>query len=377
MHFLIDENLPAANTLFGSCNGEQQQLSFYSGRSIGAAQLAAAEVLLVRSVTRVDHALLDRAPNLRFVGTATIGTDHVDTFALAERNIGFANAAGCNAIAVGEYVLSAALCVAERTKVDWRSKRALVVGAGNTGMQVAQRLAALGMQVAFIDPPLQAAGVGLAYSDWSHLGSFDLVTCHVPLTKKGDNSTWHLLNEAKITALKPGATLINASRGAVVANQPLLKRLQEQGDLHVVLDVWEEEPKVNVDLVNLVAVATPHIAGHSMEGKIRGSFRLYEALHRHFNWCCAPLQEQAVLPPALLDTQHIYQPLGQTDISRLVHGVYNIIEDDREFRKHGLTVAGFDQLRKEYRLRRELSAQRISGSPAALAQLQQLGFRIT
>lgn len=377
MHFLIDENLPAANTLFGACNGEQQQLSFYSGRSIGDAQLAAAEVLLVRSVTRIDDALLDRAPNLRFVGTATIGTDHVDTFALAERNIGFANAAGCNAIAVGEYVLSAALYVAERATIDWRGKRALVVGAGNTGMQVARRLTALGMQVAFIDPPLQRAGVALAYSDWSELGSFDLVSCHVPLTKIGDDNTWHLLDEAKIEALMPGATLINASRGGVVANQPLLKRMQARGDLHVVLDVWEEEPKVNADLVNLVAIATPHIAGHSVEGKIRGSFRLYEALHRHFNWCCTTIEEQAVLPPALADTQHIHQPLAQTDISRLVHGVYNIIEDDREFRKHGLTVTGFDQLRKEYRLRRELSAQRISGSPTALAQLQQLGFRIT
>lgn len=377
MRFLIDENLPAVNTLFATCNGEQQHLSFFSGRNISAAQLAAAEVLLLRSVTVVDNTLLDQAPDLKFVGTATIGTDHIDTFALAERDIGFANAASCNAIAVGEYVLSAALLVAERAKIDWRGKRGLIVGAGNTGMQVAQRLTALGMQIAFIDPPLQRAGVALAYSDWSELATFDFVSCHVPLTKTGNDSTWHLLDEAKIANLKAGVTLVNASRGAVVANQPLRQRMQQRADMHLVLDVWEEEPNVDADLVNLVAIATPHIAGHSIEGKIRGSFLLYKALYRYFNWTSAPIDEHTVLPPALSNTKYISHSLTQADISQLVHGVYNISEDDRLFRKHGLTAVGFDQLRKEYRLRRELSAQRVSGSPLVLEQLQGLGFRVT
>lgn len=379
MRFLIDENLPAAEQLFRELNGEAQQLRFFSGRTIAANELADAEVLLVRSVTQVNEALLAQAPQLKFVGTATIGTDHIDEFALLERNIGLANAAGCNAIAVGEYVLAAVLHIAEAENIALAGARALVVGAGNTGQQTAQRLAALGMQVFYYDPPRQQRGDSLAfpYTDLTELQRFAVISLHVPLTLTGSHKTQHLFAAPELHQLAANTILVNASRGPVVANEALLMRLKAPETLHVALDVWEHEPKVNAELVAAVAIATPHIAGHSIEGKLRGTFQLYQALHRYFAWSPEQWQLADILPTGLAHSAEFKFPLRQTILNQLVQQVYSVAEDDALFREQGLTPTGFDRLRKTYRLRRELSALRVKTTAEGQAVLTALGFNQT
>lgn len=376
MNFLIDQNLPAAKELFAA-HGE---LHFFEGRELLAELLAEAEVLLIRSVTRIDAEVIAKAPKLKFVGTATIGTDHMDLPALDQSGITHANAAGCNAIAVGEYVLSAALAVAQKHGLRWHGKHALIVGAGNTGVEAGKRLAALGMHVSYIDPIQQELGSQLRFTSWEHLREFDLISFHVPMEYSGPLATWHLMDAERIERLKPGATLINASRGAVVDNRALYRRLNLSNDLHVVFDVWEGEPEVIVELVPLVDFATPHIAGHSIEGKIRGTYHLYTQLYKLFKFAGPLLPENSVLPGFTGEPITIPDRFDETDIVQWVHRVYPIDQDDSDFRQDGLTAAGFDRLRKEYALRRELWSQVLLCSPENISkqqkQLTELGFTV-
>ncbi len=376
MNFLIDKNLPAAQELLS----EYGELHFFEGRELPSELLAEAEILLIRSVTQISEAILSQAPKLKFVGTATIGTDHVDLSALAARNITFANAAGCNAVAVGEYVLSAAFAVAHEHQLTLQGKRALIVGAGNTGSEVGARLSALGMEVAYIDPIKQEAGADVEFSDWQQLHQFDLISLHVPMQKHGEYTTWHLLDAERINRLKPGTLLVNASRGAVVDNQALYQRLQTQDDIYVVLDVWEGEPDVLTELVALVDIATPHIAGHSIEGKIRGTYRLYTQLHAHFGFATPILPERNVLPGFCDEEIYVASDYTEADIGQWVQKVYPVVQDDSSFRQNGLTALGFDKLRKEYALRRELWSQVLVCSPNCSGkqqkQLEALGFSI-
>ncbi|EGN76304.1 phosphoglycerate dehydrogenase-like oxidoreductase [Idiomarina sp. A28L] len=376
MNFLIDQNLPAAKELFS----EFGALHFYEGRELPSELLAEAEILLIRSVTKITEEVLAKAPKLKFVGTATIGTDHMDLNALAARNITFANAAGCNAVAVGEYVLSAALAVSLKHQFSWHGKRALVIGAGNTGSEAGKRLAALGMQVAYIDPIKQEAGTDIEFSSWQQLAEFDLVTCHVPMQRTGPFTTWHLFNTERLNTLKPGALLVNASRGAVVDNDALYQRLQRAKDIYVALDVWEGEPKVMRELVPLVDIATPHIAGHSIEGKIRGTYRLYLQLHELLNLPAPIIPERRVLPGFADGTIEISRDYTEADIIRWVNNIYAIDQDDSNFRRDGLSATGFDKLRKEYALRRELWSQILVCAPECSEkqqkQLEALGFSV-
>lgn len=380
MKLLIDKNLPKATELFASAfnSASAGELVFYSDRQPPAAELADCDVLLIRSVTKVDAELLAQAPKLKFVGTATIGTDHVDQAALAARGIQFVSAPGCNAIAVGEYILAALLAVLFKGQVgsglagsagSGANLNAVILGAGHTGSQVCQRLLALGMAVTVIDPPRQAAGLpapaGTEYGDWTALAQADIVSCHVPLTHDGEHATYHLFTATELEQLKSTVIFCNASRGPVVKAADLFAWKLKRPDAKLVLDVWEHEPAVNPDLVAVTEIATPHIAGHSIEGKIRGTYQLYQ------QWCAwqdiePALDLNAVLPTELvldlaldlvLETSASEISLAQ--VTDWVAAVYPVRDDDQAFRQQGMTPAGFDQLRKNYRFRRELSAARV------------------
>ncbi|MCC5854412.1 MAG: 4-phosphoerythronate dehydrogenase [Idiomarina sp.] len=370
MHFLIDENLPNAAELLGP-HGE---VSTFTGRMPPANQLANADVLFIRSVTPVDRALLAQAPCLKMIGTATIGMEHVDQAALSERGVFFTSAPGSNACSVGEYVLTAVLTVAQEQGIELARKEALIIGAGHTGSQVMKRLQALGMQVSVIDPLRQQVGDELPYVDWAELGRFDLVSCHVPFVSTGRHSTHHLLNAERLKALKTNCLLVNASRGAVVDNQALLHRLTDGASLQVVLDVWEGEPSILAPLVPKVAIATPHIAGHSIEGKLRGVYHLYAAAYEYFNWQTKKQDELSILPARAEKMVQVEGILGQADIAQLCQSVYPVRSDDHDFRMDGLTPDGFDRLRRNYPLRREFSSLAVRAPSGLHARILDLGF---
>ena len=236
-----------------------------------------ADLLLVRSVTQVNRALLEGS-RVRFVGTCTIGTDNLDLDYFAEVGIVWSSAPGCNARGVVDYVLGSVLTLAEREGVDPAARVYGVVGAGQVGWRLVNLLRGLGWHVRVCDPPRQAAEGGDFDSLEHIIDECYVISLHTPL----DASTRHLFDTTRLAALKPGTWLINASRGAVVDNAALRSLLPQRPDLKVVLDVLEGEPQADVELAALCQLATPHIAGYSLDGKLRGTAQIYQA-------CCRAL----------------------------------------------------------------------------------------
>lgn len=374
MNFLVDENIPLAQEVFDA----QGKVTVFSGRQPAAAVLAETEVLLVRSVTQVNERLLQQAPKLKFVGTATIGTEHVDVEALQQRGTGFASAPGANADSVGEYVLTAVLALAEQQDWQLAGRRVAIVGAGNTGMATGKRLAALGMQVGYYDPPLQEQGNREAsYLTWAEVLQADVISLHVPL-QHGRYKTKHLLAHKELAQLRSSQVLINASRGAVINNQALLQR-QQKKPLWLVLDVWEGEPEILKPLLEKVAIATPHIAGYSLNGKVRATQMLYQACARYFGWQKAEPEWRKLMPDLRAESWHCDTTLSQQQVAHWALENYPIWRDDKMMREQGTDAQGFDTLRKEYPPRYELISRQLECSISSHAErmrLQQLGFNL-
>ncbi len=276
LSLVVDANIPFARTAFSAFG----DVAVLPGVDITREAVEGADVLIVRSVTRVDRSLVQHS-GVRFVGTATIGTDHIDLPYLTGRGIAFASAPGSNAESVVEYVLAALLTLAVRHDRPLRGLTAGVVGVGNVGRRLAPRLRALGMDVLLCDPPraLEEGAEAFVVLE-TVLEKADLVSLHVPLVLEGPDATQHLLNQKTLARMKNGAWLVNAARGAVVDNAALLEAL-ERGPLGAaVLDVWENEPTPLPALVARADLATPHIAGYSFDGKVAGTVEMVRALER-------------------------------------------------------------------------------------------------
>lgn len=351
MKIIVDENMPYAKALFADIG----EVTAVDGRTLTATQVADADVLLVRSVTQVNAQLLAQNQRIGFVGSATIGTDHIDLGYLAERNINFANAPGCNATAVGEYAFIAMLELAQRYGVNIKDKVVGIVGAGNTGSAFAHCLQAYGVKVLFNDPILALSRPDDFVSLDELIAQCDVVSLHVPLTLAGPFATHHLFDQARLESLKSGTWLFNCCRGEVIDNQALINVKQQGADIKLVLDVWEGEPQPMLELVKLAEIATPHIAGYSLEGKARGTFMLYQEL---MNYLCRPATQSltALLPDFKYQQINLRHELMQYDLLQLARQVYDVRDDDYLFRQVGVNSNGFDQMRKNHRHRREFSA---------------------
>ncbi|MFQ0833726.1 4-phosphoerythronate dehydrogenase PdxB [Citrobacter gillenii] len=370
MKILVDENMPYARELFSRLG----EVKAVPGRPIPVAELDDADALMVRSVTKVNEALLGGKP-VKFVGTATAGTDHVDEAWLAQSEIGFSAAPGCNAIAVVEYVFSALLMLAERDGFALADRTVGIVGVGNVGARLQARLEALGIRTLLCDPPRADRGDEGDFRSLNELVEHaDVLTFHTPLFKNGPYKTLHLADEALIGRLKPGTILINACRGPVIDNTALLSRLNAGQHLSVVLDVWEGEPDLNVALLEKADIGTAHIAGYTLEGKARGTTQVFEAYSKFIG------REQHVALSTLLPAPEfgritLHGPLDQPTLKRLVHLVYDVRRDDAPLRKVAGIPGEFDKLRKNYLERREWSSLYVMCDDAAAATLLcKLGF---
>jgi len=367
---LVDENMPYARELFSRLG----EVKAVPGRPIPVAELDGADALMVRSVTKVNASLLT-GKSVKFVGTATAGTDHVDEAWLQQAEIGFSAAPGCNAIAVVEYVFSSLLMLAERDGFSLHDRTVGIVGVGNVGRRLQARLEALGIKTLLCDPPRADRGDEGDFRSLDELVQHaDILTFHTPLFKDGPYKTRHLADEKLIRSLKPGTILINACRGAVVDNTALLTCLNEGQKLSVVLDVWEGEPELNVELLQKVDIGTPHIAGYTLEGKARGTTQVFEAYSKFIG------HEQHIALDTLLPTPEfgritLHGSLDQPTLKRLVHLVYDVRRDDAPLRKVAGIPGEFDKLRKNYLERREWSSLYvICDDASAAALLCKLGF---
>lgn len=379
MHILADENIPLVDEFFAGF-GEIRRMP---GRSINRAALENVDVLLVRSVTRVDREMLEGSA-VRFVGTCTIGTDHLDLDYFEQAGIEWASAPGCNARGVVDYVLGSLLVLSEVRGEALARRRFGVVGAGEVGGRLLEVLRGLGWDVRVCDPPRQVREAGDFVSLDEILAECDVISLHTPLTLGGDWPTFHLFDQARLSRLRPGTWLINASRGAVVDNAALRDLLLQRPDLEAVLDVWEGEPQVDVALAGLCRIATPHIAGYSLDGKLRGTAQIYAAL------CAARGVEPAIelaqlMPgPALTELAFASSAEPAEMLATLCRAVYDPRRDDADFRRSLLgdeaqRRAGFDLLRKQYPPRREIDGLkvRIGGHNPALATIvEALGARL-
>jgi erythronate-4-phosphate dehydrogenase len=380
MRIIADENIPCVAKAFASLG----DVTLLPGRGMQAEQVHAADVLLVRSVTRVDARLL-AGSNVQFVGSATIGFDHVDRAYLQQQGIGFSTAPGSNATSAAEYVVSALLALAVQQGFDPAGRTVGIIGCGNVGSRVRQKLAALGMNCLVNDPPLQAQGGHDDFVDLDTVLQADVITVHVPYTREGPYPTHHLVDAALLERLRPGAVFINTARGAVADNAALDQLLESRSDLSVVLDVWEGEPDISMTLLEKVQLGTPHIAGYSLDGKLRGTEMIYRAACAHFG---RSLLWQAAddLPAGLsLDLRELRPAPLLVKLQAAVFACYDIRRDDASLRQQLALPAAdrpsrFDRLRKEYPVRREFPQARIvTGDPdgEAARTLAALGFCVT
>ncbi len=376
MIILADENIPYAREAFA----ELGTVKTAPGREIDRAMLAEAGMLLVRSITKVNAGLLDGTP-VEFVGTATIGEDHIDRDYLAAQGIGFSSAPGCNAVSVGEYIVGALLVLAEKHDLELAQLKLGIVGVGNVGGRVLERAEALGMTCVLHDPPLAESAGGSRYASLDAILACDIVTFHVPLLRNGPYPTWHLADAAFLSGLAPSAILINTSRGPVVDNAALEEALVRGRLRGAVLDVWEGEPEVDARLLQAADIATPHIAGYSFDGKVNGTLQIYQAACRHLgvapDWDPGPLLPPPPCPVLTCDSG------DPTALAGAVKAVYDIMGDDAALRAvleipEAGRASAFDGLRKNYPDRREFSNTLIEIDPADAALealLAGIGFR--
>jgi erythronate-4-phosphate dehydrogenase len=373
MKIIADSNIPFVAECFSSIG----EVEVVSGREITPDVVADADVLLVRSVTQVDSDLLAES-GVRFVGSATIGFDHIDIDFLREHNIGFASAPGSNANSTAEYVIAALLSVAKERKIQLEGMSLGIVGVGNVGSRVEKKAKGLGMKVLLNDPPLQRSRTKRAsanavlvrdgdrkYQPIEELYECDFITLHTPLTFEGKDRTFHLADERFFKSLKKRCVFVNTSRGGVV-DTVALKAAIKSGRLEAaVLDVWEDEPNIDTELLEMVDIGTPHIAGYSLDGKVAGMIVIYKTACKYFgleakfgmeSFLSAPVVPELKINPRVAIEQDVLQ--------EAVEKIYDIKKDDSDLRWILDKPAGkrgkfFDDLRKSYPVRREFQNTRI------------------
>ncbi|MFV0574021.1 MAG: 4-phosphoerythronate dehydrogenase [Vibrio sp.] len=392
MKIVIDENMPYAEALFSQLG----EVEMKAGRTLSADDLIDVDALMIRSVTKVNAELLAKANKLKFVGTATAGMDHVDQVLLKEKGIAFTSAPGCNKVGVAEYVISSLLVMAQQQGFSIFDKTVGIVGMGQVGTYLNQCLQAIGIKTLINDPPKQAEGDSRNFTDLATLlAESDVISLHTPITKDGEWPTHHLIAEKELTALRGDQILINAARGPVVDNQALKARLQKTDGFTAVLDVFEQEPCVDLELLPLLTFATPHIAGYGLEGKARGTTIIFNRFCEFLgNGLTANPDELLPIAPV----PHVQLMQGWTNESdknqALLHNltqlIYDVRHDDALFRREinhadkTIQAKAFDRMRKEYWDRREYSAITLGLYSRAkqhqneninLMPLQELGFK--
>ncbi|OHB60200.1 MAG: hypothetical protein A2167_06025 [Planctomycetes bacterium RBG_13_46_10] len=374
MKIIADENIPFVKDCFSSTG----DCLAVSGRQITPEILKDADVLLVRSITKVDKDLLD-GTNVKFVGTATIGFEHIDIDYLAEKNVGFASAPGSNANSVAEYMASALLNLAEEYEFSLAQKSIGIVGVGNVGSKVEKKAQALGMKVVLNDPPLKRQTGNEKYRPLEGIFDCDIVTLHTPLSFEGIDKTYHLANEEFFKALKKDVIFFNTCRGGVHKTTDLKNAVTSGKIKACVLDVWENEPNIDIELVEMVDFGTPHIAGYSYDGKVAGMIMIYNAFCKHFG-----IEPEFTAKDFLPKPAHPVIPAqaGIQSLLSVVNTLYDIKKDDEKLRqiikepaeKRG---AYFDNLRKNYHIRREFQNTVVSIEDDGLKNIfAGLGFRL-
>lgn len=356
---------------------EKAEVLYKPGAQIKHKDLLNADALLIRTRTHCDKALLEGS-RVSFIASATIGYDHIDTDYCNSAGIKWTNAPGCNSFSVQQYLVSTLLYLAVKRGLDLKGMTLGVVGVGNVGKKVKKAGEALGMKVLLNDPPRsrEEGPEGFVSLD-TLLEEAQILSLHVPLNRGGADNTFHLVGNDFISKCRKDAILINTSRGAVVDEVALMDGLKSSRLSDVVLDVFENEPRINPGLLEAISLATPHIAGYSLDGKANGTAMSVRALSKHFglgldHWEAAnlPVPQQTEL---FADASREGETTLLWDLYRQS---YDVSSDDRRLRSQPEL---FEQLRGDYPFRREAGAYAIrlfQGYPELRLVLEKLGFSV-
>lgn len=369
MKIVADKDIYCVEEFFSS-HGKLQLLP---GQQIKTEHLVDADVLLVRTVTKIDDGLI-KDTSLRFIASASSGIDHINAAALKENNIHFSHAPGCNANAVADYFFSTLAWLALNKNRDWQNSSVGIIGAGQVGGNLARKLMAMGMKVLIHDPFLpESHALANAFSPLSDVIAQDIVTLHTPLTRAGNYPTCQLLDAQMLALLKEGAVLVNASRGEVVDNAALMTLLESRKDLSVVLDVWENEPEINSALAGKVAIATPHIAGYSLNGKLNATRAIHAEFCQYFNRPKISVGNKN--KKALLNFKYFSDE--KELFNRLLQQAYPVENDFLnidESTDQNECMTQFDAARSNYVFRQEISDYRINQADISANLVRKLGI---
>jgi erythronate-4-phosphate dehydrogenase len=394
MKLVIDERIPFIRGILEPF----ADVLYLPGAGIRREQLIDADGMIIRTRTPCTRELLEGTP-VRFIATATIGYDHIDTGWCDEAGIRWTNAPGCNSGSVAQYIAAALAVVATEKQINLEGKTLGIIGVGHVGSKVQRVGEALGMQVLLNDPPRARAEGPQSFTDLNTLlRQSDIVTLHIPLNRTGPDKTLHLVNDQFLDQLKPGVILINTARGEVLDEAAVLRwtadcrqptaetpsvtrhaslvtghRSLVTGHRSLVIDTWPHEPLINHQLLRNTWIATPHIAGYSLDGKQNATKMVVEAVAKHFGFT---IYDLPFTGHRSLVTGHRSLVTGHRSLVTVfdhILSTYDILADDRRLRESPET---FEEQRNKYPVRREFSAWRIKPFPSGKTgrTLQLLGF---
>ncbi|MDQ6963129.1 MAG: 4-phosphoerythronate dehydrogenase [Mariprofundaceae bacterium] len=351
LKIVADAHVWGVEDAFASFAGYDVDLNVLEAAHIDSHCLHDADVLISRSSVKINKTLLNDT-KLRFVGTATVGDDHVDQGFLAAQGIEFASAAGSSTASVLEYMLSALLYMKQKKQWHWHEQTIGIIGVGRIGSAVASLAEQLGIHILLCDPPrMRQENLNTFVSMQEVLEGADILTIHTPLQHDGLDATWHLLNSKNIMCFQ-GHTLINAARGGVLSQDALLSWLNDSDDHGAILDCWEHEPNIAAQLLKHsgLLLGTAHIAGHSLDGKAANTYYVYQAL-------CAHLGVEPSWQPDLVDVSSSFKHVDHQMRYQDVMHCYDIEQDFVQLRRCAMLSSTqladqFKKIRRHYPVRR-------------------------
>ncbi len=375
MKIIADNKIPFLKGVLDSC----ADVEYLSPSAITKDAVKDADALIIRTRTKCGESLLDGS-KVKFIATATIGFDHIDTEYCKSRGIEWVNAPGCNSSSVRQYLLAALLSIAGKYNLKLSDMTIGIVGVGNVGSKIESAARLLGMKVLLNDPPRARAEGELKFASMDEIfSSADIVTLHVPLNKTGEDKTLHYADEKFFGKFKKPVIFINSSRGEVTNSGALKKAISGGRVISAVIDVWENEPGIDLELLRMADIATPHIAGYSSDGKANGTSVCVNAVNKYFNlglpigWY--PPDIPFPVNSNLIEIDCAGLTIQQICSIAVLH-TYNIFEDDDALKKN---PENFEKLRDYYRVRREFQAYSIkikNSNPEINNCLTALGFNI-
>ena len=372
MKIVADDKIPFLRGLLDPF----AEVVYKPGHLIDKESVKDADALIIRTRTHCNEELL-KDSKVKIIATATIGYDHIDTQWCEANGIIWKNAPGCNSGSVMQYITSVLVYLSRKHGFKFEDKTLGVIGVGNVGRKIVKVGEALGMRVVMNDPPFvkQHGPCGFISLE-GLLREADIISLHVPLSYEGEYKTYHLFEDEIFKNVLPGSVLINSSRGEVVDGNNLLKYIENKQLKSGVLDVWENEPDIDVSLLKKLDIATPHIAGYSADGKANGTIMSVKSINNYFwlgdiNYSSIKIPEP-INPIIEIDCNGISE---QEILSKAVEATYNVQDDDDRLRNN---PSGFEAQRGNYAIRREFLAYSLllkNGKDSINERLKLLGFK--